>query len=182
MLVRRFNVSEIRSELRAMLSDWREERGLPRFGDGSSQLTAQLDAMARNHSVNMADVGKTIHVIYNTSSTGRYRANDLYWNCGFERKGSDAFVRPDENAMEVLGLTYAGRTYEQVGGGTDYNANETAVARDIFEQWTNNSVYRPRLSYHNATRIGIGIEITRNHEVYATGNVCVGPLPPDETD
>jgi hypothetical protein len=33
-------------------------------------------------------------------------------------------------------------------------------------------VFRNRLSYANATRIGIGVETTEDNEVYVTGNLC----------
>ncbi|PSP34264.1 hypothetical protein BRC64_01280 [Halobacteriales archaeon QH_10_67_22] len=175
MLVRRFDEAEIESELRRMLNDWREKEGLQEFKtDGA--LVADLNAMARNHSVAMADAGLTLHEVDNRSSADRYHEYNVYWNCWFKADDGNYFVTPDDNSLEVLGRTYAGRTYE-TPNGTDYNANETAVAEDIFEQWTNNAVYTPRLSYSNATRIGVGIETTRNNEVYATANVCGPPNP-----
>lgn len=181
ILIRRFDAEEIEAELRRMINEWRRDQELPAFTGGTGRLVGDLNAMAYNHSVDMADLGQTIHTIDNRSSAGRYHDSDLYYNCRFKRNGSEYFVTPNENSLEVLGRTYAGRTY-QTPNGTDFNANETAVARDILEQWTENTVYRYRLSYHNATRIGLGVELTGNNEVYATGNLCGGPLPggPDD--
>jgi len=175
MLVRRFSVSEIKHHLRRMLNDWREERGLPTFKQADGKLVADLDRMARSHSVAMADAGQTLHEIDNRSSADRYRKYEVYWNCWLPADDGDYFVTPEDNSLEVLARTDAGVTYETVNG-TDYNANESAVARDIFEAWTDNRVYRQRLAYYNGTRIGLGVETTRDNEVYATGNVCGPPV------
>lgn len=171
MLIRRFDVAKIESEIRRLVNEWRAEQNLPAITTTETRLVADLNAMAQSHSVAMADVGKTIHTIDNRSSADRYHEYDLYWNCRFHRKNHEYIVTPDNNELEVLAKTYAGRTYTGVDG-TDYNANETAVARDIVRAWTERQPFRQRLSYHNVTRLGVGIETTRKNEVYVTGNLC----------
>lgn len=174
MLIRRFDVEEIEAELRRLLDEWREERGRQPFVQAEGNLVADLDGMARNHSVAMANRGATVHEIDDRSSADRYRAHDLYWNCWFKSDSGTYFLTPDDNGLEVLGKTYAGRTYRDGVESTDYNANETAVARDVFDGWMDARPYRDRLAYRNASRIGIGIETTRDNEVYVTGNLCGG--------
>lgn len=178
MLIRRFDVAEIESEIRRLVNEWREEQGLPAFTTLETRLVRDLNAMARSHSVAMADAGKTIHTIDNRSSFDRYREYDLARTCRFKRVNHQYIVRPNDNELEVLARTYAGRTYTGVDG-TDYNANETAVARDVVDAWTTREPFRQRLSYRNATRLGVGIETTRDNEVYVTGNLCgVSPRYP----
>jgi uncharacterized protein YkwD len=171
MLVRRFEVAEIESEIRRLVNEWRDEQGLPGLSTVETRLVADLNAMARSHSVAMADAGETIHTIDNRTSADRYHEYEVYWECRFHRNGHEYTVTPNRNRLEVLGKTYAGRTYTDVDG-TDYNANETAVARDIVEAWTTREPFRQRLSYRNVTRLGVGVETTRDNEVYVTGNLC----------
>ena len=166
--------------LRRLVNEWRAEQGLPAFSLADGSLVADLNRMARNHSVAMADAGQTVHTIDNRTSADRYRANDLYWNCRFKRVDNEYVVTPDDNGLEVLGRTYAGRSYVDTSGETDYNANETAVAADIVDAWTSRRPFRDRLAYRNASRIGIGVETTEDNEVYVTGNICgVDPGDPD---
>ena len=180
MLIRRFDPAEIESEIRRLVNEWRAEQELPAFSLADGSLVADLNRMARNHSVAMADAGQTVHTIDNRTSADRYRANDLYWNCRFKRVDNEYVVTPDDNGLEVLGRTYAGRSYVDTSGETDYNANETAVAADIVEAWTSRRPFRDRLAYRNASRIGIGVETTEDNEVYVTGNICgVDPGDPD---
>ncbi|PSP64061.1 CAP domain-containing protein [Halobacteriales archaeon QH_8_67_27] len=171
MLIRRFDTGEIERELRRMLNDWREEKSLQEFSQPDGRLVRQINRMALSHSVAMADEKKTIHEIDNVTSAQRYRNYDLFETCQFKKDGAQYIVTPTRNRLEVLGKTYAGRAYE-TSNGTRYNGNETEVAQAIFESWTASSVFRDRLSYANATRIGIGVETTEDNEVYVTGNLC----------
>jgi len=172
MLIRRFDIAEIESEIRRLLNEWRAEQDLPEFILEKGNVVADLNRMARSHSIAMADAGKTIHTIENRSSADRYKEYDLYRTCKFKRAEKQYIVTPADNKLEVLGRTYAGRHYVNTEGDGDYNANETAVAEDIVDRWKSQITYRNRLSYRNATRIGIGIETTKNNEVYVTGNLC----------
>jgi uncharacterized protein YkwD len=172
MLIRRFEVAEIESEIRRLVNEWREEQGLSPFALPEGRLVGDLNAMARSHSVAMADAGTVDHTVDNRSSADRYHEFDLYWNCRFKRANHDYTVTPDRNRLEVLAQTYVGRAYTTANGSVDYNEDEAAVARDVVETWTSDPTFRERLSYRNVTRIGIGIELTRDNEVYATGNLC----------
>jgi len=171
MLIRRFDSEEIEYELRGLLNEWREKQGLEPFRVANGTLVAELNAMATSHSVEMANASKLAYTIDGRSSADRYRAHDLYLNCVFDADHNAYVVTPSNNDLEVLAKTYAGTTYE-TANGTDYNANETAVAEDLFEFLMANDLHRDKLAERNASRIGIGIEITRNNEVFLTGNLC----------
>jgi len=171
MLIRRFDTAEIERHLRRLIDDWRTERGLDPFTQPDGTVVRKLDRMATAHSVEMADVGETVHRIDNRSSAGRYRDYELFETCQFKKRGAQYIVTPTRNRLEVLGKTYAGTSYRGPDG-TRYNEDESAVARAIFDNWRTTSVFRERLSYANATRIGIGVETTRDNEVYVTGNLC----------
>ncbi|MFB6150869.1 MAG: CAP domain-containing protein [Haloarculaceae archaeon] len=171
MLIRRFDVAKIERELRRLINEWRSERGLDRFEGPDGRIVDQLEEMAYDHSVAMADLGETVHTIDNQTSAERFREYDLYRRCMFRKANASYLVTAEHNRLELVARTYAGRAVE-TKNGTRYNANETAVARAIFEDWTRPEPFRQRLAYVNATRIGIGIELTRNNEVYVTGAVC----------
>lgn len=171
ILVRRFDLEEVERELRQMLKDWRERQDLEPFGVEDGRLVRDLNAMAESHSVAMADVDELAHEIDGVSSADRYHEYDLYWNCVFDDDDSDYTVTPDDNSLEILASTYAGVAYETTDG-TDYNANETAVAEDVFEFWMTNDIARQKLAEQNASRIGIGIEVTEKNKVFVTGNIC----------
>ncbi|QLH79518.1 hypothetical protein HZS55_20450 [Halosimplex rubrum] len=170
-LIRRFDTAEIERQLRRLINDWREDRGLEPFGYPDGTVVRKLDRMATAHSVDMADLGETVHRIDNRSSAGRYRAAELFETCQFKKSDAQYIVTPTRNRLEVLGKTYAGKSYRGPNG-TRYNENESMVARAVFENWRTDSVFRDRLAYANATRIGIGIETTERNEVYVAGNLC----------
>lgn len=171
MLTRRFDEREVGLELRRMLNDWREDRGLQPFTNANGSLVKQIDTMATNHSTAMADRGELVHKSNNLSVAQRYRAFELAERCKFKKEDAQYIVTPAKYQFEVLHKTYAGRNY-QSGGETVYHENETAVARDIFEEWTSNAVYRNVLEYPEINRIGLGIVITEDNEVWVTGNIC----------
>ncbi len=171
MLIRRFDTEEIERHLRRNVDEWRAEQGLRPFGHPDGSVVGKLDRMATSHSVDMADLGETIHRIDNRSSAQRYRDAELFETCKFKKDGAQYIVTPTRNRLEVLGKTYAGQAYE-TSNGTRYNGDEAAVADAIFESWTDARPFRERLSYANASRIGIGVETTEDNEVYVTGTLC----------
>ncbi|WP_436924329.1 hypothetical protein [Halosimplex amylolyticum] len=173
MLPRRFSEEKIEHELRRMLNDWREDKGLQPFTNANGSLVTQVNRMATNHSVAMSEKGRLVHESNNLSTGERYQAFELAERCKFKKEDAQYIVHPTNDAyqFEVLHRTYAGRNYQD-GGETVYHENETAVARDIFEEWTSNYVYKDVLNYPEINRIGIGIELTEDNEVWVTGNIC----------
>ncbi|WP_415382016.1 hypothetical protein [Halosimplex sp. TS25] len=172
-LPRRFSEEKIETELRRMLNDWRERKGLQPFTNANGSLVTQIDRMATNHSVAMSEKDELVHESHGLTVGQRYEAFDLAERCKFKKQDAQYIVHPKNDAyqFEVLHRTYAGRNYQD-GGETVYHENETAVARDIFEEWTSNYVHKEVLNYPEINRIGIGIELTEDNEVWVTGNIC----------
>ncbi|MFB6309066.1 MAG: CAP domain-containing protein [Haloarculaceae archaeon] len=165
---RRFDEREIAlAVVDGINEEIREPRGLATLS-GRSRTAGQLSVMADNHSISMADEGKVIHEINGNNSADRYRANDLYDTCKFESNTGEFIVSADDNQLEAIGRTVAGRTYDD----GQFNANETAVAQAIVEEWRTSSTYRQPFLYENIEHVGVGVEITRAGDVYVTANVC----------
>jgi len=150
----------------------RKNRG---YEDDDS-VAIRVSRMARNHSQNMTERGEVVHKIDGNNSVDRYKVNDLYGVCQWEADDGTYIRRPgaqgDANNFEVIaGGIYAGQSYEQ-DGETRFNSNESEVADAIVDYWLSRQTYNQRLSYGNARRLGVGVNITESGEVYATGNVC----------
>lgn len=174
--LRRFDNAEIRAEVVRLVNNRRRDAGLNGLVGrrGEAETIREIVDMANGHSETMALRNLVRSEIDGESSADRYREADLYRNCQFESAAGGYIIRPDyprSGVLEVLGKTVAGRPYE-VGNGSRMNANETAVARAVVEEWYGNSAYRDRLSYENARYLGVGIEIDDQGQVYVTGNLC----------
>jgi len=174
-----FNETNIETLIADEINDRRERQGLDRLSRSGSTV-ADLNEMARAHSTSMARRGNLTHVINGTTSADRYRQNDLYQVCKWKRPGEDGFASPDnngievsENGFEMIGRTAAGRETEVVNDtrfiGTDEDAADAVV-----DQWFNTTYprYPERLTFVNASRVGVGVEVTQYGEVYATANLC----------
>lgn len=167
---RRFDPSLISREVKFLINQRRRSLGLSEL-QSTGTTPSRLDEMAKSHSVAMANEGVVSHTVNGVTSAQRYRNQGLFDTCRFE-SGSDSFIlNPTESKFEVITLEVAGRAYTD-GGQTEFAANETAVAQQIVETWFEQVRFRERLTYENAAHIGIGIEVTQDGSVYATGNVC----------
>jgi hypothetical protein len=170
---RGFDEGEIRSEVVRLVNSRRQADGLSRLVS-EGQTAGRIVEMANGHSQTMARERLVRHEIDGESSTDRYRNANLYDTCQFESAAGSYIIRADtssNSALEVLSRTVAGRPYE-VDGVTEFNEEETDIARDIVDKWYDNSAYRERLSYENAEYLGVGLDITDGGQVYATGNLC----------
>jgi uncharacterized protein YkwD len=174
ILVRRFDRGEIRRHLEELLNDWRERKGLDPY-ETQGNVASDVRAMARNHSVEMADAGRVAHTIDGRSSLDRYEQNKHDQTCKFKRNGENWIVTPENAQLELIGKTYAGRTY--VDNGTrKFNDDEQAVAKVVIDDWLSRLPFRHRLQFDNTTHVGVGIETTGDNEVYVTANLCgLGP-------
>jgi len=170
-LPRRFSEREIELELRRLINDWREEQGLDPYTNANGSLVTEINAMSLNHSVAIAETGELADESNNLTVSERYKAFELYETCKFKEADRQNIVTPDRYRFQVVDKTYAGRNFEE-DGETVYLENETQIARNIFETWTSNFYSSDVLSWENSNRLGIGIEITRTNEVWATGNIC----------
>ncbi|WP_262176466.1 CAP domain-containing protein [Haloarcula laminariae] len=163
---REFNERNISVAIIENINDAREAEGLEPLS--TTGTTAEnVRAMASGHSAAMAEAGVARHTIDGTTSADRYRQNNLYETCQFQV--ASYIQDADNNALEVVGQTYAGQEYPD-NGTQKFNENDTAVANALTEEWL--STQRQRLFYENAERIGAGVSITRTGTVYATVNVC----------
>ena len=165
---REFNERNIRTTVVDRVNDAREDEGLERLSTTGSTAET-LREMAGSHSDAMADAGLVRHTIDGVSSADRYRQYNLYDTCQFQ---VESYIENAENDdLEVVGRTYAGQYYPD-NGTQAFNANDTAVATALTEDWLSTPVFRDRLLIPNAGRIGVDVTITRNGAVYATVNVC----------
>jgi uncharacterized protein YkwD len=169
----RFSRAEIERAIRAAVNERRADRGLDSLSN-EGDVGIQLRAMARSHSANLSVEGRVVHTIDGQTSSDRYEAFNLYDQCQFQSSEGNYIVKPDrpeEAQLEALGRTYAGETYTS-GGEERFNANETAVAEAIVDQWFETTTYRERLLLDNAERLGVGVEVTNSSSVWVTGNLC----------
>ncbi|MBX0321527.1 CAP domain-containing protein [Halomicroarcula sp. F13] len=137
----------------------------------SGTTANQLSSMAGGHSVAMAEEGRTLHEIDGVDSADRYRRNDLYESCKFQAAGKSYIRYPDGANFEAIGKTVAGHVYTD-DGQERFNGGEREVAKAIVKNWFETQPYRDRLTYQNAKRMGVGINVTEQGDVYATANVC----------
>ena len=131
----------------------------------------RLIEIARDHSVDMADIGEAVHRIDGAESADRYRAAELYDRCRWPAADSDSLVTADDNALEAVGTTVAGQPYTE-DDERRFNGDEEAVARALVDSWWETDTYRPRLARPNASVVGVGVDITRRGDVFATVNLC----------
>lgn len=167
---RRFDRRDIEREARELINERRRENDLEELVISGNTVDT-ITEMARRHSNAMADEGRLSHTIEGNTSESRYRDAGLYDTCQFTNAGDSYVIAPDDNSMESLARTFAGRPYQD-GPRTEFNENETEIARELVETWFENAVYRERLTYENAQHVSVGVEITRDGTVYATANVC----------
>lgn len=170
---RRFSRTEIEREVQRLVNRERRDNDLGRLQTDGNTVD-KLTRMARGHSNSMADAGRVGHRVNGSNSADRYRANGLYQSCQFESTEGNYIVKadqPEANALEALGQTVAGRPYE-VYGESEFNSNESEVAAALTDQMLNTPAFRNRLLYGNADYIGVGVEVTDDGTVYATGDIC----------
>ncbi|WP_436907389.1 CAP domain-containing protein [Halosimplex marinum] len=166
-----FDEREIERLVGEYVNDRRASEGLDPL-DNEGKGVDRLTEMAREHSVQMANVGEAIHRIDGVTSAERYRDHELYDRCRWSSPDGNTLRTADDNALEAVGRTVAGDPDHRVNGSRQFNGNESAVARAIVESWWETDTYRPRLTYPNADEIGVGVEITRRNDVFVTANVC----------
>ena len=169
---REFDRAEIAVLVVQFINDRRESEGLdPLESDGEGSVLERLDWMAENHSFAMAAADTAAHKLDGRSSVDRYEEYDLYRTCQWASPEESYQIRADNNELETVGRTTAGQRY-QVGNEIRVNGNETAVARQVVDNWWSSSIYRERLARPNAAQIGVGLEITMSGDVFVTANLC----------
>lgn len=174
VLARRFDERRVEVLVVEEINERRAAEGLEPL-EGNGTTAGRLRAMAREHSVAMANAGKVRHRLDGNASTHRYRQNDLYRLCKWEAADHEAIIAPDNNghyqnksALEAVGRTYAGQVYSD----GQFNGNERAVATAVVEQWWDDYRFHLRLTLPRADTVGVGVEITQTGEVYVTADLC----------
>jgi hypothetical protein len=169
-----FNREKIERKIAKGLSDEREKVGRPPFiyDDTTGR---QLRAMARDHSDKMAKFNTVGYIVDNQSTADRYVATDLANRCSFghEDIGWVYNAAEDRNneIFDVFARTKAGQPY-QYNGSTQFNKNETAVAEAVVRKIMDDPKMNESIRRKGPEHIGVGVRITPNGRVYASGNIC----------
>lgn len=160
-----------------MINDRRADAGLDTLRSNTT-TPRRVREMARGHSNAMAEEGKVAHSINGRTSTDRYTESDLYNTCQWTAEGGEAIIKPDrstfesgENVLETIGYAKAGREYDDDGERKFHDTNRE-IAEEIVADWFSDPTFQRRLTLPNARFLGVGVEITRFGEVYATANLC----------
>lgn len=165
-----YDEAEIQQFVVEFVNERRQNRQLDAMS-ATGTTANQLSSMARGHSVAMAEEGRTLHEIDGVDSADRYRRNNLYESCKFQAAGKSYIRYPEGGNFEAIGKTVAGHVYTD-DGQERFNGGEREVAQAIVENWFESRTYRDRLTYQNAERMGVGINVTEQGDVYATANIC----------
>lgn len=147
--------AELEAAVLEAVNDRRAERGIDRL----STLDT-LVAMARFHSDNMAAQGFLSHVAGGYTAAERYEEYGLADRCRIA-DDSNTGVREDEE-LEVIGRVTVGEN-----GTTEEELADAAVTT-----WFAEEEPRRRLTYRNAERIGVGVNVTDEGRAYLTVNLC----------
>lgn len=137
------------------VNDRRTERGV-----GPLSTLDTLTSMARFHSDNMAAQGYLSHVAGGFTAAERYEEYELADRCRIA-DDSNTGVREDEE-LEVIGRVTVGEN------GT----TEAALADAAVTTWFAQDEPRTRLTYQNAERVGVGVNVTDEGQAYLTVNLC----------
>jgi len=160
-----FDESAIAGRLVTLINEARAQENVTQLST-TGNTAGTLAAMAQNHSDAMAAAGEVNHTIDGQNSYDRYESNDLVDRCSFARGGT-TIESPTRDRFEAVGQTVAGQP-----GGSEFNANDTAVAEALADDWLSTLPYSQRLTLDGAERVGVGVTITEAGDVYATVNLC----------
>ena len=173
---RQFTEKDIAANLTKRINKWRTAEGHSALRtDGTT--ANRLHEMAMSHSVAMADEGELTHVIGNESTGDRYKDAGLYAACQYRPPDKDRAIyqpeHPHDHQFEALAGTVAGDTYE-TDNGTQFNQDESAVAAALLEEFKASNTSTERIMAPGLTKVGVGVEVTRDGAVYSTVHVCGG--------
>ncbi len=72
--------------------------------------------------------------------------------------------------------------YEEGDVPTLHLSTEREVAEHLVRQWNDSDGHRRTMLNGNWRRVGVGVEVADNNEVFATQAFCSGPLTTDSSD
>lgn len=166
---RQFDEDEIATHVATFVNRERVDQGRVELTT-DDETGREVAVMARNHSVGMANAGTVGHDVNGVSTASRYKNYDLFERCKFKSNEGSYIRQPDEK-FELLGLTYAGKEYQD-DGQEQFNGDERAVARVIVDNWNESATYRERLLVDEPRHMGVGVEVTEAGKAYVTLDVC----------
>lgn len=141
----------------------RERHGLPGL-----IRDPRIDSVARGHSQDMADRGYFDHVTpegLDPTARGSMSGYDCRKDYGTHYTYGLA-----ENIF--LGHTYSSYMAKGVKSTYSWMADEEAVAESIVDGWMDSPGHRANILDGAYGRIGVGVAISPDEEVYATQNFC----------
>jgi len=105
------------------------------------------------------------------NASQRYKGAGLFERCKYSDAERNFIVEPKNDFQAVSGKIEAGREYPD-GGQTRFNANESAVAQAIVDDWFASSTYQRPLLTEETELIAVGVTLTDEGEVYASAAIC----------
>lgn len=151
-----FDEQEVEREIHQRINAIRAERGLDQL-----QFDAELAAIARSHSADMATSGYFSHTAPDGDGfTDRYA--DAGYDCELRANG---YIY---SGAENIAKSY----YETPIEGGLYFSDEEELAAGFVEQWMTSEGHRENILTPYWEREGIGVVMGEDDAVYATQNFC----------
>ena len=144
-------------------NDERQERGLSKL----VKVTV-IDTIARNHSQDMSERDYFSHDTPDGLDPTD-RAKRLGYNCQ-KNYGSYYTYGLAENIFQSY--TYSSYMTEGVKSSYTWMTDEEAVAKEIVDGWMDSPGHRANILEKKYDKIGVGVVINSDEEVYSTQNFC----------
>lgn len=171
ILPRRFESAAIAENVTRLINEERENQSLDSL-QTTGETATRLTEMAEGHSLDMADAGYDGHNVSGTDTGQRYRDNNLFERCKYSDPANvyDPEGHPDR--FEVVAIGEIGQ-YHRVDGNETFIENESHAASVVVDDWLEDDEdARDAVLVEAFTRVGVGVEITRNNAVFVTVNLC----------
>lgn len=166
-----FSTSLIEAEMIEDINRGRGDRGLDRYSSGGTTWR-QLREMVRTHSDAMAAEQRASFAINDyANASERYKGSNLYDRCKYQDAEGGFIVKPTNDFQAVSGKVKAGQEYTD-DGQTRFNANESAVAQAIVDDWFASPTYQRPLLTEETDLIAVGVTLADDGEVYASAAIC----------
>lgn len=147
-----------------VLNAERQRRGLQTLSERDV-----LTAMGQAHSQNMAELQYLGHVEPDGDTIeDRYRERGLLPECRLPLDGSNQYYAGAENAAH----SWVNERVRLDTGTSIYVANETDLARVLFEMWMDSPPHRRAMLVASADEVGLGLFIDERGKVYASLELC----------
>lgn len=159
-----FSREIVEDEFIRFLNAERQRRGLQTLSERDV-----LTEMGQTHSQNMAEHQYLGHVEPDGDTIeDRYRERGLHPECRLPIDGSNQYYAGAENAAH----TWVNERVRLDTGASIYVANETDLARVLFEMWMNSPPHRQAMLVTSADDVGLGLYIDGRRKVYASLELC----------